>query len=111
MLLAPAQSTFLRENLKIRLLTARLALLARDGRTYPPHLAQSRSWVERFFDVREARVQDVLAELEALQAIPIKIEQTGPTESFAALRLLQARASSGAACNGAAAPQPANGQR
>lgn len=110
-LLAPAQSTFLRENLKIRLLTARLALLARDGRTYAADLAQSRTWVERFFDLRDARVQDVLAELESLQAMPIKIEQAGPTESFAALRLLQARASSGGASNGAAVPQPANGQR
>jgi uroporphyrin-3 C-methyltransferase len=110
-LLAPAQSTFLRENLKIRLLTARLALLARDGRTYAADLAQSRTWVERFFDVRDAHVQDVLAELEALQAMPIKVEQAGPTESFAALRLLQARASSGAVSSGTAAPQPANGQR
>lgn len=90
-LLAPAQSTFLRENLKIRLLTARLALLARDGRTYAADLAQARGWIERFFDTRDNAVHDVLAELAALQAMPIKVEQPSPTESFAALRLLQAR--------------------
>ncbi|WP_332673836.1 uroporphyrinogen-III C-methyltransferase [Aromatoleum sp.] len=90
-LLAPAQSTYLRENLKIRLLTARLALLARDGRTYTGDLAQARGWIERFFDTRDNVVQDVLAELAALQAMPIKVEQPSPTESFAALRLLQAR--------------------
>ncbi|MDT3668819.1 MAG: uroporphyrinogen-III C-methyltransferase [Aromatoleum sp.] len=94
-LLAPAQSTFLRENLKIRLLTARLALLARDGRTYAADLAQARGWIERFFDTRENAVQEVLAELAALQAMPIKVEQPSPTESFAALRLLQARNSGG----------------
>lgn len=94
-LLAPAQSTFLRENLKIRLLTARLALLARDGRTYAADLGQARGWIERFFDTREDAVQDVLAELAALQAMPIKVEQPSPTESFAALRLLQSRNSEG----------------
>lgn len=90
-LLAPAQSTFLRENLKVRLLTARLALLARDGRTYTADLAQAQNWVERFFDTSDAAVQRVRAELAALQKLPVKVDQTAPTESFAALRLLQAR--------------------
>lgn len=90
-LLAPAQSTFLRENLKIRLLTARLALLARDGRTFAADLAQARSWVERFFDRRDVKVQEALSELGALEAMPVKVEQPAPTESMAALRLVQAR--------------------
>jgi len=131
-LLAPAQSTFLRENLKIRLLTARLALLARDGRTYAADLAQARGWSERYFDRRDAKVQEALSELAALEAMPVKVEQPAPTESIAALRLLQARAGeaskaspgtavapnaapSGAPATppakGSAARQPANGAR
>lgn len=90
-LLAPAQSTFLRENLKVRLLTARLALLARDGRTYAADLAQAQHWIERFFDTSDGAVQRVRAELAALQKLPVKVEQPAPTESFAALRMLQAR--------------------
>jgi len=104
-LLAPAQSTYLRENLKIRLLTARLALLARDGRTYAADLAQARGWVERFFDTRDDAVQAALAELAALQTMPVKVEQPSPTESFAALRLLQAR-NSGVDRSGALVPTP-----
>lgn len=91
-LLAPAQSTYLRENLKIRLLTARLALLARDGRTFSADLAQAQSWVGRYFDKRDAKVQETLSELAALAAMPVKVEQPAPVESVAALRLLQARA-------------------
>lgn len=91
-LLAPAQSTYLRENLKIRLLTARLALLARDGRTFSADLAQAQSWVGRYFDKRDAKVQETLSELAALAAMPVKVEQPAPVESIAALRLLQARA-------------------
>ncbi len=104
-LLAPEQSAFLRENLKIRLLTARLALLARDGRTYAADLAQARGWIERFFDVRNERVQTVVRDLKALEAIPLSAERPTLTESFAALRLLQARAGD----LRPAAPPPVNG--
>lgn len=104
-LLAPAQSTYLRENLKIRLLTARLALLARDGRTFAADLAQARGWIERFFDQRDPAVQETLAELGALQALPVKVEQPAPNESIAALRMLQARSAEGRRpLNGTPAP-------
>ncbi len=109
-LLAPEQSAFLRENLKIRLLSARLALLARDSRTYAADLAQARGWIERFFDLRNDRVQATVRDLKALEAIPLSAERPTLTESFAALRLLQARASdlrpaAPPPVNGAAAPQ------
>ena len=90
-LLAPAQNTFLRENLKIRLLTARLALLARDGRTYSADLVQARTWIERFFDLRDERVQMALQELKALEAVSVRTELPTLTESFAALNMMQAR--------------------
>ncbi|HHW64675.1 MAG TPA: hypothetical protein GX403_12155 [Rhodocyclaceae bacterium] len=90
-LLAPAQNTFLRENLKIRLLTARLALLARDGRTYEADLAQAKAWVERFFDLREERVQTALNELTELHAVKVRYEPPDLSETFTALRTVQAR--------------------
>ena len=93
-LLAPAQNTFLRENLKIRLLTARLALLARDGRTYAADLAQARAWIERFFDQRDERVKMALQELSALETVSIRTELPTLTESFAALRIMQVRGGS-----------------
>lgn len=90
-LLAPAQNAFLRENLKIRLLTARLALLARDARTYGADLAQARVWIERFFDQRDERVKMALQELSALEAVTIRTELPTLTESFTALRIMQVR--------------------
>lgn len=94
-LLAPAQSTFLRENVKIRLLTARLALLARDGRNFEADLSQARGWVERFFDARDERVQTMLAELKKLEATPVVVDHGVTLDSVAALRLLQARPGNG----------------
>lgn len=105
-LLAPAQSGFLRENLKIRLLTARLALLARDGRTFAADLKQARNWIERFFDARDESVQKALADLAELEATPVRVEQPAPTESISALRMLQARAAE-AGVKPAAPPAPA----
>ena len=101
-LLAPAQSTFLRENLKIRLLTARLALLARDGRTYEADLAQARAWVERFFDLRDERVQHALLELKELAAVKVRYEPPSLTETFTALRNVQVRGGRPAAETGRA---------
>jgi len=90
-LLAPAQSTYLRENVKIRLLTARLALLARDGRTYSADLRQARGWIERYFDVSDEQVKRVVADLAELEQVSIKAEAPALSDTFAALRLVQAR--------------------
>lgn len=90
-LLAPAQSTFLREHVKIRLLTARLALMARDGSTYASDLSQARQWMERFFDPRDEGVTRVIAELAELEKLRVGASAPTLEETFAALRILQAR--------------------
>lgn len=109
-LLAPEQNTFLRENLKLRLLSARLALMARDGRSYAADLAQAREWVERFYDLRDERVQAALGELKELEAVKVRYQPPDLSETFSALRSVQSRAgrSNGAARAGeTAAPAQA----
>lgn len=49
-LLTPTQSYFLRENLKLRLLSARHAMLAHDEVSYKVDLKQAREWLNRYFD-------------------------------------------------------------
>ncbi|MDR1062785.1 MAG: uroporphyrinogen-III C-methyltransferase [Azoarcus sp.] len=89
-LLAPVQGAFLRENLKIRLLTARLALLARDGHTYAADLAQARNWVERFFDLHDPDVKKAVNDLRTLETMPVGVKRYELIESLAALRSLEA---------------------
>lgn len=48
-LLSPTQSFFLRENLKLRLLGARLSLVARDSTAYRRDLVVASGWLERYF--------------------------------------------------------------
>jgi uroporphyrin-3 C-methyltransferase len=90
-LLAPKQSAFLRENVKIRLLTARLAMLARDGQSYAADLKQARDWIERFFNMHNEDVKEVVGELRALEAIPVGLIRHELIESTAAVRRFQTR--------------------
>jgi uroporphyrin-3 C-methyltransferase len=89
-LLAPEQSFFLRENLKLRLLNARLALLAHDQWTFRNELKLSQSWLERYFDPREKAVQAALVALRQLAATEIVIDLPNLNESLTALRNLKA---------------------
>jgi len=73
-LLAPGQGFFLRENLKLRLLNARLALLSRDQWTFRNELRQAHEWIERYFDGREKSVQASLGSLKQLSATEVSIE-------------------------------------
>lgn len=62
MLLAPEQSFFLRENLKLRLLNARLALQSRQFDTARVDLQAAAEVIDRYFDA-DARKTALLAEL------------------------------------------------
>lgn len=56
MLVAPEQAFFLRENLKLRLLNARLALLSRQFDTAQSDLREAQSALERYFEKSHRRV-------------------------------------------------------
>jgi uroporphyrin-3 C-methyltransferase len=88
-LLAPQQSLYLRENLKLRLLNARLALLQRDGQTFRSELQQSRETLERYFDSSARPVQAADATLRQLAATDISASLPRLVESLAALRTLK----------------------
>ena len=89
-LVAPEQAWFLRENLKLRLLNARLALLSRQFDTVQSDLRDAQSVLDRYFD-RSARRVVVTAELVrqiAAQARQISLPR--PDETLAALAAAQA---------------------
>ncbi|MBI4294313.1 MAG: uroporphyrinogen-III C-methyltransferase [Betaproteobacteria bacterium] len=85
-LLAPSQSFFLRENLKLRLLNARLALMQREQLTFRDDLNAAQSWVSRYFDLHAKPTVAVLASLKQLGASAISIEMPSIGESLSAVR-------------------------
>ncbi len=88
-LLAPGQTFFLRENLKLRLLNARLALLSRDAWTFRNEIKVALDWLGRHFDPQEKSVQNAQNSLKQLAASEINIELPNLNESLAALRPLK----------------------
>ncbi|OHC70779.1 MAG: hypothetical protein A3H93_05425 [Rhodocyclales bacterium RIFCSPLOWO2_02_FULL_63_24] len=88
-LLSPNQSFFLRENVKLRLLNARLALLQRDGKTFREEIRQSREHLDRYFDSRAKPVQAAQSTLSVLAATDVSFDLPGLAETLAALRNLK----------------------
>ncbi|WP_334158030.1 uroporphyrinogen-III C-methyltransferase [Oryzomicrobium sp.] len=88
-LLAPDQSLYLRENLKLRLLNARLALLSRDQWTFRNELKVSQDWLARFFDVRDRNVAATQNTLKQLASAEISIDLPQISDSLAALKALK----------------------
>jgi uroporphyrin-3 C-methyltransferase len=94
-LLAPTQQYFIRENLKLRLLSARIALVNRDDSTFKADLAAADNWLKVYFDTRAKPVQAVQATLKQLAATPMGgsvPDLTGSLEALRVLRLAQERA-------------------
>ena len=70
-LVAPSQSYFLRENLRLRLLSARLASLARDDVSFKADLVGANAWLRQYFDLRAKPVEGLSSTLVQLAATPM----------------------------------------
>lgn len=82
-LLTPEQAFFLRENLKIRLLTARIALLQHDEATYRADLRAAEAWLKRHFDIADPVVGSTITSLRELAGNAINIQLPDISESLA----------------------------
>src|SRR5574340_216506 len=85
-LLPPNQEFFLRENLKLRLLSARLALLSRDEDGFRRELQTVQQWITRYFDGKSNEVVRVLAALKKIAASPVSIDLPDVSPSLQAVR-------------------------
>jgi uroporphyrin-3 C-methyltransferase len=88
-LLSPSQTFFLRENLKLRLLGARLALLSRDQTSFKADLKASHEWVTKYYDTREKAVGNTLSTLRNLHESDINIEMPDISATLDAVRNLR----------------------
>jgi len=85
-LLSPTQAFFLRENLKLRLLSARMALLTRDEVSFRRDLKTSQEWLKRYFDTKSNESAQALGSLQKLAASSIVIEVPDISGSLEAVR-------------------------
>ncbi|HVL36193.1 MAG TPA: uroporphyrinogen-III C-methyltransferase [Burkholderiales bacterium] len=90
-LLAPTHEYFLRENLRLRLLNARLSLLARDEAGYREDLRVAQAWIQRYFDPRSRHTAEALSQLKQLSAATVTFKLPSLAESLEAVRGVRQR--------------------
>ncbi len=91
LMLSPSESFFVRENLKLRLLNARLALLSRNEATFRDDLATAQTMLAKYFDTRARVTQSAQAALRQVQANDLTIELPTLAASLGAVRNYKAK--------------------
>ena len=91
LLLSPTQAFYARENLKLRLLNARLALLSRNEATFRSDLVAAQDAIAKYFDTRAKQTQVTLAILKQVQASNLSIEMPTLVDSLNAVRNYKAK--------------------
>lgn len=84
-LLAPEEAFFLRENLKLKLLNARLGILARQSESARSDLATASAAINKYFDPASRRTQNAATVLQQVQTHMKNTELPRLDETFAAL--------------------------
>jgi uroporphyrin-3 C-methyltransferase len=85
-LISPNQAFFLRENLRMRLLSARIALLAHDEGSFKADTASAGEWLTRYFDVQDKRVAAGVITLRQLSESDLSIDLPDISGSLQAVR-------------------------
>ena len=89
-LVPPPQQYFLRENLRLRLLAARVALLSHDDTAFKADVTAASAWLKQYFDTRQKNVQSLVTNLMQLAATPMPAEVPDVSASLNALRTVKA---------------------
>lgn len=85
-LLSPEQSFFLRENIKLRLLNARAALLIRNEAAFRADTAATIRYLQQFFDARAPATDNAIKVLRQLETQPLAITLPDLSASLTAVR-------------------------
>jgi uroporphyrin-3 C-methyltransferase/uroporphyrinogen III methyltransferase/synthase len=91
MMLAPEHAYFVRENLKLRLLNARMALLSRNEAAFRTDLLAAQETLARHFDTKARQTVTVQTLLRQVQGSNLSIEMPTLSDSLNAVRNYKAK--------------------
>jgi len=89
-LVAPEQAYFLRQNLRLLLLNARLALLSRNEALFRNDVERAVDWLRSYYDPEHRGVANAGAQLRQMMGARIALEAPTLAESLAAVRAARA---------------------
>lgn len=91
LLMSPTQAYYARENVKLRLLNARLALLSRNESAFRSDMIAGQDAITKYFDTRAKQTQTAQAFLKQVQGSNLSIEMPSLAESLNAVRNYKAK--------------------
>lgn len=91
LMLSPTQNYFVRENLKLRLLNARLALLARNETSFRDDLTTAQDTLSKYFDTRARATLSAQSLLRQVQGNNLAIDLPDLSDSLNAVRNYKAK--------------------
>jgi len=91
LMMSPGQAYFVRENLKLRLLNARLALLTHNDAAFRSDLEAAQGAVARYFDTRARQTRTVQTLLRQVQSSNVSTEMPTLADSLNAVRNYKAK--------------------
>jgi uroporphyrin-3 C-methyltransferase len=91
LLLSPTQAYYARENLKLRLLNARLALLSHNEEAFRSDLLASQDAIAKYFDTRARQTQVAQALIKQVQGSNLSIEMPTLSDSINAVHNYKAK--------------------
>ncbi|MFM8245756.1 MAG: uroporphyrinogen-III C-methyltransferase [Burkholderiaceae bacterium] len=91
LLLTPEQAFFARENVKLRLLNARVALLSRNDAAFRADLAEADRALQRYFDLRDPHTKTGRELIRQIRESVLNIEMPTLSHSLAAVRQSRSR--------------------
>lgn len=107
-MLAPEQEYFLRQNLRLQLESARVALLRDDGGSFKAGLDSATAWLKQYFDTNDKAVSSAI---EALHGMSLQNIRPALPEIDESLRLLRLHITPGRVMEGLARDTELQGPR
>lgn len=87
-LMAPEQNYYLKQNLRLMLEQANLALLEQNQAVFEHSLKQASIWLENYFDIQDQQTITLISKIKAMQALHIAYKTPDISKS---LRLLKTK--------------------
>lgn len=106
-LLSPEQEALVREVLLLKLAAARAALVNRDQQLFHGSIQSAQAWLQARFDVHDAAVASMLAELGKLAALKVRPALPDISGSLRALRRVERQRQAASAAGNSAQPPAA----
>lgn len=84
------QKFYLKQNIKLRLLTARIALLQRNAAVFNQDLSAVKLWLQQYYDLQHPNAEKVLALIDGLQGTELGVALPSLQASLDAIAQYQA---------------------